>query len=182
MSAVLVICCSPVYAQMMQKSVGVKVDYIHFADSDLDDFGVDTGTYIGLEGYTSVLGGLLQVGGEIGYTNPDGSVTTGGVKSDIELEFIPIEANAKFVGHLGENLSYAIGLGISFTLVDIEVTTSGTTFKRDDTIWGGQVFGELNYTIGNLILGLDVKHHLTESYLDDDYNNTRVGAHIGWKF
>jgi hypothetical protein len=99
-----------------------------------------------------------------------------------ELEFIPTEANGKFVSHLGENLSYATGLCISFALVDVGVSSSGVTTAQDDTTWGGRVFGELDYTVGNLILGLDVKHHLTESYLNDDDNNTRAGAHIDWKF
>ena len=173
--------CSPAYSQMANGSVGVKVDYISFPDSNLGDADVDAGIYYGLEAYKSVLGGLLQVGGEIGYANPDGEVKVSGTTIKSEFRFVPVEANAKFVSHLGDSLSYSIGLGLSMIFVDADLRTV-LAVDEDNWLWGGQFFGELNYAVGNFIIGLDAKYHWTESFKDDDYHNIRAGAHIGWQF
>lgn len=180
MLAILFTFCHPGYAQMMQGSVGVKVDYINFPADELDDADANDAVYVALEAYKALMGGMIQVGGEIGYAKADGSVRVSGRDLDSEFKFVPVEMNAKFSSGITDRLSYAIGLGISMIFVDFDSPDFG--FDEDNWLWGGQLFGELNYTLGNVILGLDVKWHQTESFKDVDFNNYRAGAHIGWMF
>jgi hypothetical protein len=54
-------------------NLAVKFDYIHFTDGDLKDADVNSGFYVGVEGYYMIVP-ALYLGAEVGYTGPDGKI------------------------------------------------------------------------------------------------------------
>ncbi len=180
--------------------VGFKVDYLSFTDSDTEDLDADSDVYFGVDGYFNVSPNFY-IGGEIGYAETDGSESevifgVGTVSIDTEIEYLPIEVNAKYVIQSGENLTIGFGGGLSYNSVDFEIkgTALGLTIKDSDDEWllGGQLFAEVNYSIDNFFIGANVKYQLTEDFDDIkifgvnagdlNFSNFRVGGHVGMTF
>ncbi len=161
-------------------NVTLKLDYISFTESELEDADVDTGFYIGLEAYGEVSPNLY-LGAEVGYANPDGSV---GIV-DTEVTFVPIELNLKYAFKAAPNLAIDIGAGVSYNFAKVEQTELGISlYDDDDWLFGGQFFVDLNYTINQFFIGVNAKYQLTEDFKDADLNfsNWRLGGQVGIMF
>ncbi|MCW1299550.1 MAG: outer membrane beta-barrel protein [Candidatus Parvarchaeum sp.] len=185
-------------------NIALKADYINFTDDVLENSDVDKGFYVGVEGYAQIVPNLY-LGTEFGYANPDGSIREciyvpyyGAVcgKADTEVTFVPIELNLKYALDAAPNFIIDFGAGPSITYVKEEATISALGMTKsadvDDWIFGGQFFMDLNYTIKQFFIGFNVKYHLTEKpeykykgfkiNTDYNYNNWRIGGHIGIMF
>lgn len=164
-------------------NVVLKLDYVGFSDENLEDLGVDDALYVGLEGYARIYPNLY-LGGEVGYANPDSSVDIGGNEKNTDLTFIPIELNLKYAVLSYPNFVVGFGAGVSYNYVEADVSGNGIK-SGDDWLFGGQFFADLNYTVGsNLFFGVDAKYQLTDDFedWDADFNNWRIGGHIGLRF
>jgi len=185
--------CAQNDAPLGKGQLAIKVDYINFTDSDLDNFDVDTDVYVGLEGYVKVKNAPnLYLGGEVGYTGPDGSTTVYvlgvPVRADVDVTYVPIEINAKWIFDIGNSLTLGFGGGLSENYIDLntKATAMGMAIgdSDDDWIFGGQFLLDLNYSSGHLFYGIDAKYKITEEYKDEGtkFGNFAVGAHVGWMF
>jgi hypothetical protein len=199
---VFVMASTSVYAQQMKAPLGLgnialKVDYIDFTDSTLEDLDLDTSVYGGLECYGQIAPGLY-LGAEVGYTNPDEETTfvdfdpfLGPIAVDIETEitYVPIELNLKYAIEAAPNLVFDFGAGVSMNYAELEVEGSalGITIddSEDDWLFGGQFFADLNYKFGQFFIGVNAKYQITEDFeiddidTDTDFSNWRVGGQIG---
>ena len=199
---VFVMASTSVYAQQMKAPLGLgnialKVDYIDFTDSTLEDLDLDTSVYGGLEMYGQVAPGLY-LGAEVGYTNPDEETTftvfdpfLGPVTVELETEitYVPIELNLKYAIEAAPNLVFDFGAGVSMNYAELEVEGSalGVTVNdsEDDWLFGGQFFADLNYKFGQFFIGVNAKYQITEDLeindidTDVDLSNWRVGGQIG---
>jgi len=165
-------------------NLAVKLDWIKFTDSVLKDVDVDSGFYIGLEGYGEVAPNWY-LGMEAGYANPDGTVNVLGVNVDTEVTYVPIELNIKYAAAVAESVVLDLGLGGSYNYVEEKASSAGfTPAKVDDWLWGGQAFMDLNFTINQFFLGISGKYQITQKFKDSDYNynNWRLGGQIGVMF
>ncbi len=155
-----------------------KLDSIKFEDNALN--GLDTGTYIGLEGYGD-LGYNFYLGGEVGYAHIDKSA--GGFEEARELIYVPIELNLKYSVKIINHLIFDLGAGGSYNYTDLTVGTNSASADKE-WLWGGQFFGDLNYKIGQFFLGLNAKYQITNSgkHFDNNFNNLRLGGQIGVMF
>src|SRR4030067_2505276 len=131
---VFVMASTSVYAQQMKAPLGLgnialKVDYIDFTDSTLEDLDLDASVYGGLEMYVQVAPGL-SLGAEVGYTNPDEETTftvfdpfLGPVTVELETEitYVPIELNLKYAIEAAPNLVFDFGAGVSMNYAELEV-------------------------------------------------------------
>ena len=166
-------------------NLGVKVDYINFTDDLVKDFDNDTGLYIGFEGYTAIVPNLY-LGVEIGFANPEGSIYIEGERFDTEVTFVPIELNLKYAARVAPNLVFDFGAGISSNYVEEE--EYGFDFfgsdSRDDWLFGGQFFMDMNFTMNQIFIGVNAKYQVTEDFKDYhyNYNNWRIGGQIGVMF
>lgn len=163
-------------------NLGLKLDYIGFTEDNLEDLGVNDAFYVGLEGYAKISPNLY-LGGEVGYANPDGHGKIDGNEVDTDVTFIPIELNLKYAAQAYPNFVVGFGAGVSYNYVEADVSGSGIK-GGDDWLFGGQLFVDLNYTVGNLVFGVDAKYQLTDDFegWDADFNNWRIGGHIGVRF
>ncbi|OHE58646.1 MAG: hypothetical protein A2Z47_01770 [Thermodesulfovibrio sp. RBG_19FT_COMBO_42_12] len=199
---VFVMASTSVYAQQMKAPLGLgnialKVDYIDFTDSTLEDLDLDTSVYGGLEMYGQVAPGLY-LGAEVGYTNPDEETTftvfdpfLGPVTVELETEitYVPIELNLKYAIEAAPNLVFDFGAGVSMNYAELEVEGSalGVTVNdsEDDWLFGGQFFADLNYKFGQFFIGVNAKYQITEDFeiddidTDTDFSNWRFGGQIG---
>jgi hypothetical protein len=159
-------------------NVAVKLDYIKFTDSDLKDVDVDSGFYIGLEGYGLLTEDNLYLGIEAGCANPEGSVGS----SDTELMYVPIEVNLKYAVAASQNVVFDIGAGLSYNYGKFEVAGDSLT----DWMFGGQAFMDLNFTINQFFLGISGKYQIGEDFKKDNRqfscNNWRIGGQLGFMF
>jgi hypothetical protein len=192
-TVILILASSSAYAQMRGPSraplgfgnFAMKVDYIDFTDSDLKDLDVDTAAYVGIEGYTMIAPDLY-LGIEVGYANPEGSIYSGDIDTDIT--FAPSELNLKYAANVSPNLVIDFGAGISTTYVEIEQTVIITSYyiilaSDSDWLFGGQFFVDLNYTVNQFFLGINAKYHITEDFEDfTNFSNWRVGGQVGVRF
>jgi hypothetical protein len=156
-----------------QAQFGVKVDSINFTEDEWDDNDLDSGVLFGLLGYGRVTGNFY-LGGEIGYAKIDGD-------SDTELKFLPVEFNAKFAVPLGRHVLVDVGGGLSYSWVEAKVL-AGTVGdnNKDDGLWGGQIFGDVDLFFGRFFLGADFKYQFTEKFSDEvKLDNYRLGGHFG---
>jgi hypothetical protein len=186
-----ILASSTVYAEQKASlgigNIAVKLGYINFTDDVLKDADVDTGLYVGLEGYGEIVPNLY-LGAEVGYANPDGNVDTVYAHHDTELTFVPIELNLKYAIKAVPNLVIDFGAGGSYNYVKEEETKSALGYSIsesfEDWLWGGQFFADVNYTINRFFIGVNGKYQLTEDFKDYNYNhnNWRVGGQIGITF
>jgi hypothetical protein len=171
--------------------VRVKMAYLGFTDSTLDDYRIDHPTYFGAEAYWQVHSRLF-VGGEIGYANDDSSavIRVDGTlrRADTEITYVPIEFNLINITPCGKNLQTRFGIGVSYSYVHIESDPppGGIMMKSsddsDEWLLGGQLFADISYYINNFFFGIDVKLQITKDWDEEDYTNGRVGGHLGWRF
>jgi hypothetical protein len=189
-----VLAFSSAYAEMRGPSraplgfgnFALKVDYIDFTDSDLEDLDVDTAAYVGVEGY-GLIAPNLYLGIEVGYANPDGSARGFDYDIDTDVTFAPSELNLKYAVNASPNLVIDFGAGISTTYVEIEQTVTtpdGIIFISDsDWLFGGQFFVDMNYTANQFFMGINAKYHLTEDFEDfTNFSNWRIGGQLGIRF
>lgn len=164
-------------------NIAIKVDYIDFTDDVIGDVDVDTGLYLGIEGFKEIADNLY-LGAEVGYANPKGSVSAFIEDIETELTFIPVELNLKYAVKAASNVVLDIGAGASYSYVEEDASTSNDSASDTDWLLGGQVFIDLNYTIDNFFVGLNGKYQLTEDIegADYNYNNWRVGGQVGFIF
>ena len=157
----------------------VKLDYIVFTDGHFDDVGnEDDGLYIGLEGYGKITPNLY-LGGEIGTgTNID----LGGE----EITFVPVELNLKYAKETARNFVVDFGAGLSCSSVEIQYRPlfGAAREKRDDWLFGGQVFADLTYKINWFSIGVNGKYQITEDFKNEgiDLSNYRLGVQLGIVF
>jgi len=172
-------------------NVALKLDYINFTEGKLKNSDVDTGLYVGLEGYAETkITPNLYVGMEVGYANPDGSVDINGTHVDTEVTFFPIEINLKYAIKIKTIPNFVIdfGAGGSYIYVKEKATVSELgifhTIRTDDWLLGGQFFADLTYKVDNYFIGINAKYQLTENLKDRgyNYNNWRIGGQIGMMF
>jgi hypothetical protein len=158
------------------QNFAVKLDSI-----DFDEKALDTGYYIGLEGYGEI-GRNFYVGAEVGYVNTDGELKTEEITGDTDVVFIPVELNLKYALRLSSYFVIDFGAGGSYNYAEEEV--SGTSISADDWLFGGQVFTDLNFKAGQIFLGVNAKYQITDHGKDIDHNfsNWRVGGQIGVMF
>lgn len=171
--------------------VRIKMAYLGFTDSILDDYRIDHPTYVGAEAYWKVHP-QLYLGGEIGYANRDSSAVivddTIPRQAETEVTYVPVELNVMNILSFGEHVQTRFGIGVSYNYVRIESDPppGGVMLKSsdDDKEWliGGQLFADINYHINNFFVGLDLKLQITKDWDVEDYSNGRVGGHVGWRF
>jgi outer membrane protein W len=175
-------------------NIALKVDYINFTEDVFDNIDLDNGIYLGLEGYYTIYPNLY-LGLEAGWagTQNDGDIDIGGenLNVDIDVTFVPVELNLKYVFELDPNWSIGVGAGISYNYFKIEANNIDESV--DDWVFGGQVFADINYKMSKeWFIGINAKYQFTDDLefevRDQDINtktsadNFRVGAHIGYMF
>jgi hypothetical protein len=166
-------------APLGKGNFALKLDYIVFTDSYFDRGGnQDDGLYVGLEGYGEILPNLY-LGGEIG-------TATNVEAAGEEISFYPLELNLKYALKTAPNLFLDFGGGISYSYVELQyqVPFGPLEQKRNDWLFGGQVFMDLTYRMNWFSIGLNAKYQATEDFKgeDLDLNNFRVGVQMGIVF
>jgi opacity protein-like surface antigen len=113
---------------------------------------------------------------------------------DIDVTFIPIELNLKYMAEIAPQWVLGVGGGISYNYFEIEANDIDR--DADDWVFGGQVFAELNYKMDDQwFLGIETKYQWTEDLEFDDFgfdgrdfdtetsaDNWRIGARVGFVF
>lgn len=161
----------------------LKIDYIKFNATQIRNSNVDTGLYLGIEGYGHI-GSNWYLGGEVGYANPQGSFTYMGTPYDAELTFIPVEVNVKRALARSPHYVTSSGFGLSLNFVEQKTRASGPPLTTDDILWGFQFFFDYNYKINNFFVGATFKFQVTDKFSDESYNyfNWRLGSQVGFMF
>jgi outer membrane protein W len=174
-------------------NIALKVDYINFTESvevnNIDfDLELDKGIYVGLEGYYAIYPNLylgLEAGWAGTSNDDDGEIDGQEINVDIDVTFIPVELNLKYVFELDPNWNIGVGAGISYSFFEIEA--DGIDESVDDWIFGGQVFADVNYKMSKeWFIGINGKYQFTDDLEFDDFDtetsadNWRVGAQIGY--
>jgi len=181
--------------------VAVKVEYFRFTDSTMEDLNLQNGIYIGVEAYKQVFVPNLFFGAEVGWAGTDSSAGVfnnalflGSV--DLDVSYVPIEFNMKYVIPIQPCLKLDFGGGLSLNYFNLNVDSHrfglGST-SADDWAFGGQFFSSVNYTFSNnLFLGLEAKYQLTQNITlhssgisfptDMSADNFRIGGQFGYKF
>jgi len=164
-------------------NVALKVDYITFTDDVIGNSDVDTGVYVGIEGFGEIADGLY-FGGEVGYAYSKGSVQVYLTDVDTKLTFIPVELNLKYAVKAGSNIVLDAGAGASYNYVREKAASSYNTASETDWVLGGQLFFDANYTMNKFFVGINGKYQITEDFKDAsyDYSNWRVGGQLGYIF
>jgi len=171
----------------------LKVDYINFTDDVFENIDLDNGIYVGLEGYHAVMPNLY-LGMEVGWAGAENDDNIGNLKVDIDVTYIPIELNLKYVAEIAPQLVLGVGGGISYNYFEIEANNIDR--DADDWVFGGQLFAEINYKMNDAwFLGLETKYQWTDDLEFDDIgpgeqdfdtetsaDNWRIGAKVGFLF
>jgi hypothetical protein len=182
-------------------NLALKVDYIHFTESFLEDADVDNGLYVGVEAYSELadIAPNFYIGMEVGYTNPQGDLSGNvfvpgigivHIDADTETTFVPIELNLKYAIKASPYLVIDIGAGASlnYATAEISVPDYDISVDDDDWLWGGQIFADLNYKINQFFIGINAKYQITEDYEIEDFEtdvsgkNWRIGGQAGIMF
>ena len=173
-------------------NIALKMDYLYFTENALDDLDNANNFYIGLEAFNKITSNLY-VGMEVGYANSDGSAHIVNtelqrVNADTELTYVPIELNLKYAIDITPRLVVDFGAGPSYNWMKEEISARGSSSDKDDWLWGGQLFADLNYKIDRFFIGINGKYQFTEDFEIDDHktdvnaNNWRVGGQVGIMF
>jgi outer membrane protein W len=171
----------------------LKVDYINFTDDVFENIDLDNGIYVGLEGYYAVMPNIY-LGMETGWAGAENDDKVGNLKVDIDVTYIPIELNLKYMAEIAPQWVLGVGAGISYNYFEIEANDIDR--DADDWVFGGQVFADLNYKMNDQwFLGIEGKYQWTEDLEFDDVrydgrdletntsaDNWRIGAKIGFAF
>jgi Outer membrane protein beta-barrel domain len=153
----------------------IKVDSINF-----DNNNTDNGVYVGAEGYSEIEKNLY-LGAEVGYTSTDGKVKIFGATADSDVIFLPIEINLKYAVRIIDHLIIGFGIGGSYNYTKEDISGSDS---KDEWLFGGQGFGDINVTIGKVFLGINAKIQFTDKGRDTgkNYSNQRFGGQFGFIF
>jgi hypothetical protein len=176
--------CAQEKAPLGAGNLALKVDYISFTEDDLEDLDVDSGLYLGLEGFGEVTPNLY-LGLEVGYAFVQSGdffdVDLFDNKLDVDLTYVPVEVNLKYAAEVSPQFVIDFGAGVSYNYAKIDVEHYG---DEDEWLFGGQCFVDLNYTFDAFFLGINGKYQLTEEGDDFDvsFDNWRVGGQIGFCF
>jgi len=175
----------------------LKIDYFHFTDSLFKNLNSEDGIYVGLEAYKQLFCRNLYFGIAVGWAGPSGSVSglvTGpsflptSVSADSSIDYVPIEFNAKYVIPMGRCVNFAFGGGGSINYFSFSSNLGPFHVSDSDWVWGGQVFGELNYRLSNWFVGVDIKYQTTQDLklfgvdTQAGADNLRAGGRIGFYF
>jgi outer membrane protein W len=171
-------------------NIALKVDYINFTEDVFDNIDLDNGIYLGLEGYYTIYPNLY-LGLEAGWagTENDGDLEIDGEKRnvDIDVTFVPVELNLKYVFELDPNWNIGVGAGISYNYFKIEANKIDES--ADDWVFGGQIFADVNYKMSKeWFIGINAKYQFTDDLEFDNVDtstsadNFRIGAQIGYMF
>jgi hypothetical protein len=197
--------------------VAVKVQYIRFMDSTIRGMDLENGVYVGVEAYKQFFLPNLYFGIEAGWTgtssNPSPTLSSNdelpntSIKLDLDMTYVPIEFNTKYVIPINHCLNFDIGAGFSYNYIRLHENAPGiprigappsastsVSVSTENWIFGGQFFAELNYKFkNNLYMGIAAKYQLTEdttfpapyrgagtSSMSAD--NFRVGMQMGYMF
>jgi hypothetical protein len=159
-------------------NLALKLDWIKFTGSTLKDLGADSAFYIGLEGYGEIAQNWY-LGMEAGWAEPKGTVA--GVES--KMTYIPVELNIKYAGAVAQSVVIDVGAGLSYNYSKMKqsglISSSGNKW-----LFGGQFFGDLNFTFDQFFIGISAKYQITQNFSDYDYNtnNWRLGGQLGVLF
>ena len=157
---------------------GIKIDYIHFTDSVLEDNNIENGGYLALETYGMILPQFF-LGGEIGFSYIDDTYND----VDTELIFVPVEINVKYRFDLSPRFNLDVGIGGSHIFYKVEIAAETSENNDKDyksSVWGGQAFVDLNAEFGWFYIGANAKYQITEDINDGvDLDNYRAGAQFG---
>ena len=164
-------------------NIAVKLDWIKFTDGDLGDIGVNSGFYIGLEGYGLIADDNFYLGVESGFTNPSGDFSDPHAGSTgTRLTYVPIEVNLKYAVAASKNTAFDIGAGLSYNYARLKIYGE----SAHDWMFGGQFFADLNFTIQQFFIGISGKYQIAQHFKKDESefscNNWRVGGQIGVMF
>jgi len=176
-------------------NVALKVDYINFTEDAFDEVDLESGVYVGLEGYYGIMPNLY-LGLEAGWagTSNDGHLDALDTDVDVEVTLIPIELNLKYAFEVSPAWVIDIGAGVSYSMFEIEVDLDDFgDADQDDWVFGGQVFADVNYKLNNQwFIGINGKYQFTEDLefevegedvdAKSSADNWRVGAHVGLMF
>jgi hypothetical protein len=165
-------------------NLALKVDYISFTDNDLEDLDVDSGLYLGIEGFGEVSPNLY-LGLEVGYAFIQSGdffeLDLFDTELDVDLTYIPVEVNLKYAAEVSPHFIIDFGGGLSYNYAEIDVEDLD---DEDEWLFGGQLFLDLNYTFDAFFLGINAKYQITEEGddLDASFDNWRIGGQIGFFF
>lgn len=183
-------------------NVAFKVDYLRFTSSDMDDLGIANAPYLGAEFFFPVFVPNFYLGLESGYAWSSGDrdftfFTVQGlpvrVRLDLDVDYVPIELNGKYVFDLSHCWAMAFGGGVSINYFNVETSgdVQGAVINSDgesDWLFGGQFFMDLNYKSGPWFFGANMKFQITEDIslrefdTDVSASNFRVGGQLGYMF
>jgi opacity protein-like surface antigen len=172
--------------------IALKVDYINFTEDVFDNIDLESGIYVGLEGYYAIYPNLY-LGLEAGWAGSenDGDAYIEAIDEtvniDVDITYVPVELNLKYAVALSPDWVMDFGGGVSYNYFQIEA--NGIDEDVDDWLFGGQVFADLKYKVNKeWFLGINAKYQFTDDLEFDDYDtktsadNFRVGAQIGYMF
>jgi len=172
-------------------NVALKVDYIYFTEDVFDKIDLKDSVYVGLEGYYA-LSPNFYLGAETGWAGPKNDDYVGDVNVDIDVTYIPVELNLKYVATLSPDWNMDFGAGVSYNYFKIDANKLDANV--DDWVFGGQFFTDLNYKINDQwFIGINAKYQITEDLTFDvrgdeslhtktSADNWRLGANIGMMF
>jgi hypothetical protein len=196
---VLVFASTSVYAaekySLGMGNIALKVDYINFTEDVFDNVDLESGIFVGLEGYYAVYPNLY-LGLETGWagSSNDDDVdfpTLGTVNVDIDVTYVPVELNLKYAFELSPAWVMDLGAGVSYNYFKIEANNLDA--DADDWVFGGQVFADLNYKFSKeWFMGINAKYQFTDDLEFDvrgedvetstSADNFRVGLQVGYMF
>jgi hypothetical protein len=189
------------YAQQsapLSSNLELKVDWIYFTDDAFGDVDLEDGIYVGVAGWVPVIIPNFFVGAEAGWAgaSSDGEIDTslGRLDTDLDVTYVPVELNAKYVIPVHPCWMISLGGGISFNYFSLDVDIEDFSRDEDDWVFGGQFFADVTYTFPNSpwFVGIGTKYQITEdmSFGDDDLDidtnvsasNFRTGVRVGMAF
>lgn len=185
--AAIVLASSCAYAQryaLGESELAVKVEYLRFTDSFISDSNAESGVFVGVEAYRRLLFPDFYLGLEIGWGGSSGDVTLPFFTvASTDIDYVPLEFNAKYVFTLDPALTLGLGAGLSINYFSIETNRA---FIGDERGWitGGQFFVDLNYKFSNWFLGASLKYQLTDELggTSASADNLRIGMKAGVMF
>lgn len=161
--------------------IGLKIDYIHFSDSILEDNDIEEGGYLALETNGRIFP-RFYLGGEIGFSYIDSSYDD----TDTKLTFVPVEIHMRYRFELSRRFNLDIGAGVARCFYNVEIAAETTEDGEDSdksSVWGAQASVDLNSKFDWFYIGANAKYQITEDITDDiNLNNYRVGVQFGIAF
>ena len=154
------------------------------------------GVYIGYEAYGAVMPNFY-LGGEVGWTGPSNDQTVVFPREIVnihtDLTYVPIEVNFKYAAEVSPQLVWDLGAGFSYNYFNADVHSGGLSANQSDWVWGGQLFGDLTYKLGNQwYVGINAKYQVaqditlhvsgTDVMTNTAATNWRIGGQIGMNF